>query len=208
MNLKMLIGKYRKFIFAAIVIKVIEIAVILAILQGCTSKTGLNVKELQHSFPNAKANNQVGTSVTPGISLQSPEPGKSISAKIFFANSNKDPDVLKPEVTYPVEIPIKTGNKEETIRAIVEELIKGPPDSYKREGYYTTLPPETAVNSIREEDDTIKVDFNDRINEGGGSCTMDQRRSQIENTLMNVPQYSVKKVIISVNGDTQNVLQP
>ncbi|MDQ7824661.1 MAG: GerMN domain-containing protein [Candidatus Eremiobacteraeota bacterium] len=172
--------------------------------QGCTSKTGLDSSALQHSFPPSGGPSQASpTPPKASPALQDPH-----SAKVFYANSVKDPEVLNPEITYPIEIGLAADKDEEAVKKLIDELIKGPADQFKKQGYYTTLPPHTKLNSVKIEQGMIQVDFNDRINEGGGSCEMDQRRSQIENTLKNLPGNPVKKVVISVNGDTQNVLQP
>ncbi len=178
-------------------------------LQGCTPQTGLDVPGLQHSYPSPHATRSAATSPAPvpSPSATGTETDR-VTAQIYYASSTKDPDVLKPEVTYPVAMTLKAAAEEELLKSIVKELIEGPPAEFKDKGFYTTLTPDTRLNSIKVEGDTVKVDFNDRINEGGGSCTMDQRRSQIENTLRNIPGHRIKKVIISVNGDSQNVLQP
>jgi spore germination protein GerM len=178
-------------------------------LGGCTSKTGIDASNLQHSYPSphSSVHSTVAIASTPSPSATETKPDR-VSTKIYYASSTADPDVLKPEVTYPVSLSLDAKSDDELLKNMVMELIEGPPAEFKDKGFYTTLAPETRLNSIKLEGDTVKVDFNDKINEGGGSCTMDQRRSQIENTLKNVPGHPVKKVVISVNGDTQNVLQP
>ncbi len=129
-------------------------------------------------------------------------------AKLFYANSQKDPEEQNPDVTYPIEVSIKAENEDELVRKMIDRLVKGPEGSYKDQGYYTSLPSDTKINSVKIEGETLSIDFNDSINMGGGSCMMEQRRSQIENTLLNIPGKGIKKVIISVNGDSQDVMQP
>jgi spore germination protein GerM len=175
---------------------------------GCTAKTGLDVDSLQHSFPSPSRSHAALPSPAASPSKEVASLTGEISASLYFANSDKDPDVLKPEITYPVKVSIRAGKDDEIFRKILEELLKGPPPEYKDKGYYTALPPRAKINSVNYENGTIHVDFNEALNQGGGSCEMDQRRSQIENTLKNVSGREVKKVILSVNGDAQNVLQP
>jgi hypothetical protein len=169
-------------------------------LPGCSSKIGLNSGALQHSFPSPKATKIVVPPKDPA--------GGNFSAKLFFANSQKDPEDLNPEVTYPVEISMEIEKDDVMVKKMIQQLVQGPPGPYKEQGYYTSLPSDTQVKSVKISDDTLTVDFSESLNEGGGSSMMDQRRSQIENTLRNIPGRSIKKVVISVNGDTQNVLQP
>lgn len=167
---------------------------------GCSSRTGIDGKNLQHSFPSPATSPLV-------IRTKDPVPAK-VSAKVFFANSEKDPEDLNPEVTYPIEISIEAEKEDEMIRKLLQQLINGPPAPYKKQGYYTSLPKDTRINFVKVKGDIVQVDFGESLNSGGGSCMMDQRRSQIENTLLHIPGKAVKKVVISVNGDTQNVLQP
>ena len=56
-------------------------------------------------------------------------------------------------------------------------------------------------------DETAKVDFDETMEKGmGGSCRVSAIRAQITETLK---QFStVKDVIISVNGRTEDILQP
>lgn len=169
-------------------------------LPGCSGKIGLNSGALQHSYPSPKATKSV-------LPSKDPAAGK-FSAKLFFANSQKDPEDLNPEVTYPVEISMEIEKDDVVVKKMIQQLVQGPPETYKEQGYYTSLPSDTQVKSVTISDDTLTVDFNESLNEGGGSSMMDQRRSQIENTLKSIPGRSIKKVVISVNGDTQNVLQP
>ena len=51
------------------------------------------------------------------------------------------------------------------------------------------------------------VDFNSNLNKGvGGSCKVIAIKSQIENTLNNLPD--IDSVVISVNGKTDGILEP
>jgi spore germination protein GerM len=184
-------------------------AVSLIALQGCSAKTGLDTNSLQHTFPTPHSSAQPSQpSPAASPSKKGDDPQGELSAPLYFANSTKDPDVQNPEVTYPVNVTVKAGKDEDVARNILDELLKGPSPDHKSKGYYTALPPKAKVNFLKFEKGTIHVDFDNAINKGGGSCDMEQRRSQIENTLRNIPGHEVKKVIISVNGDSQNVMQP
>ena len=63
------------------------------------------------------------------------------------------------------------------------------------------------VNSLIIEDDIVKVDFDEQLEyQIGGSCRVMAIRSQITGTLV---QFSeINNVIISINGRTEDILQP
>jgi len=171
---------------------------------GCTGSTGLNSENLQHTYPSPQSSSTTALHARPS---PAPSPG-NVEARIFFANSEKDPQEEKPDITYPITLTLKSEAPEGIARKMLEQLITGPDESYRKQGYYTALDPATKVNSVKIENGIIHIDFNNMINEGGGSCIMDQRRSQIEHTFLNMPGIKIRKVSISVNGDTENVLQP
>ncbi len=182
---------------------------------GC-AKFDLNKSEVQHTI--SKTTAPVATQDS-HKTLDSPQPNvtavksSNISqqpqlAQIYFASKEKDPDVMEPEKTYPVKTEIQADNDEQAVRQALEKLLKGPSETEKKEGYYTTIPEGTKINSIKIDNGTIAVDFSKDLNLGGGSCDMAQRRSQIENTVNNLPALKERKFIISVEGDDEKVLQP
>lgn len=92
-------------------------------------------------------------------------------------------------------------------RAALEELFKGPTDKEKSEGYYTNINPGVAIQSLSIENGTAKADFNDQLEAGvGGSCKVSAIRAQIIQTLRQFP--TVEEVVISINGRTEDILQP
>jgi spore germination protein GerM len=57
------------------------------------------------------------------------------------------------------------------------------------------------------EDGVAKVDFNEQLEyEVSGSCRVSAIRAQITETLKQFP--TVKEVIISIDGRTEDILQP
>lgn len=87
------------------------------------------------------------------------------------------------------------------------ELLKGPTLAEKALGAVTQIPEGTQINSVRRSGDTIYADFNEMLEyQSGGSCHVQAIRSQITNTLK---QFSgVNNVVISINGKTEDILQP
>ncbi|MDD4761898.1 MAG: Gmad2 immunoglobulin-like domain-containing protein [Candidatus Pacebacteria bacterium] len=76
----------------------------------------------------------------------------------------------------------------------------------KTAGYFSSLPEDAKLISLNIKDGAAYADFNSSFNSVGGSCRVSAIRSQIENTLKQFS--SVKKVVISANGDVESALQP
>lgn len=89
--------------------------------------------------------------------------------------------------------------------ATLDELLKGPDAGEKRIGYFTSTPEGVTVQRVWIENGVAHVDFNDALN-AGGSCRVTAIRSQIEHTLEQFP--TVTSVVISVNGNSEEALQP
>ncbi len=123
--------------------------------------------------------------------------------QLFFSDINKDPQMLECGKTYPVSrvIPKVSGIAKKTM----EELLKGTTIDESLAGMKTSIPKETILQSISIEGGVARVDFNLAM-QTGGSCRVAAIRSQIVNTLRQFP--SVSEVIISVNGNSAEALQP
>lgn len=91
--------------------------------------------------------------------------------------------------------------------AAIEELLKGPLPHEKAEGMSSAINEGTALQSINIQDGVAFVDFNERLQESiAGSAWVMAIRSQIEKTLMQFD--TVEEVIISIDGRTEDILQP
>lgn len=87
-------------------------------------------------------------------------------------------------------------------RASIEELLEGPP-----EGLSTAIEEGVEIQSINIEEGTAFVDFNEKLEEGvAGSAMVMAIREQIEKTLLQFE--TVDEVVISINGRTEDILQP
>lgn len=124
------------------------------------------------------------------------------TVKVYFGKQGNDDSCTK---VFSLERNIvKT---EAVARAAIEELIKGPTAEEKANGYFTGINSSAKVNKLTIVDGTATIDFNEALEEGvGGSCKVAEIRQQIKQTLMQFA--SVKKVIISINGRTEDILQP
>jgi len=129
---------------------------------------------------------------------------ETMSVKVYFNNEKMDPEFSCNKV-FAVErtIPKTTA----IARAAIEELLKGPAAAELLQGYFTSINPGVKIQSLIIENEVAKIDFDEQLqNQIGGSCRVSAIRSEITETLK---QFStVKSVIISINGNTDEILQP
>lgn len=129
--------------------------------------------------------------------------------KAYFTNNLLDPVVSCSKV-FSVERTVFKTN--EPAYAALIELLRGPTDLEKTLGYATSIPTYNSsrhirLNSIIIRDGTAYVDFTQELEyQVAGSCRVTAIRAQIESTLKQFS--SVKDVVISINGQTEGILQP
>lgn len=125
--------------------------------------------------------------------------------KVFFGSNKLNPQVEDCRITYPLERKIiKTKAK---ARMALEELLKGPTSNEKEQGYFTSINSGVKIQKLSIENGVAKVDFDEQLEfQVGGSCRVAAIRAQIVQTLKQFP--TVKDVVISINGRTEDILQP
>lgn len=124
--------------------------------------------------------------------------------KVYFNNDKLDPEFSCNKV-FPVEREIE--KTEAVARAALEELFRGPTKEEKSRGFFTSINPEVKIQKLTIENGTAKVDFDEQLEfQVGGSCRVAAIRAQIRETLKQFP--TVKEVLISINGRTEDILQP
>lgn len=130
---------------------------------------------------------------------------QTTTVNIFFSNAKRDPNNLFCDRTYPV---MRTVTSTPRIgQTAIEKLLDGPTKEEIRQGYRTNIPSGAILQSLAIENGIAKVDFNDKLNKNvSGSCRVLAIRSEIENTLLQFP--TVQKVVISVNGQSAEILEP
>jgi len=127
------------------------------------------------------------------------------SFEVFFGNSNLNKDMVDCGLVFPVKRTVP-GDLINAKTALME-LLSGPRPDENAKGYFSSINTGVGVNSVKVENNVAFVDFDKKINEKvGGSCRVGAIRSQINSTLMRVP--GVKSVVISVDGNTEEALQP
>jgi len=132
------------------------------------------------------------------------KPEETITVQAFFNNNMLDPEFTCTKV-FPVERVIP---KTQAVgRAALEELLKGPTGPEKEESFSTSINPGVKIQSLVIENGVAKVDFDEQLEfQVGGSCRVSAIRAQITETLKQFP--TVKTVVISINGRTEDILQP
>ena len=132
------------------------------------------------------------------------EKSETIAVKAFFNNSQLDPEASCNKVFSTERTIAKT---EAVARAALLELLKGPTEEEKRAGFFTSINPNVKIQTLTIENGIAKVDFDEQLEfQVGGSCRVSAIRSQITETLRQFP--TVKNVVISINGRTEDILQP
>ena len=124
--------------------------------------------------------------------------------KVFYSNNNLDPQISCNKV-FPVDrIISKSGSLiENTLKALLGEMNRV--DVEKE--YDTNINQGTFVKSWSLKDGVARVDFNDILElNAGGSCRVSAIRAQITETLKQFP--TVQEVIISIDGKSEDILQP
>ncbi len=131
-------------------------------------------------------------------------PIQTMKVKVYFNNNNLDPEISCSKV-FPTEREIIKTTA--VARAALEELLKGPTEKENAEGFITTINLGVKIKKLTIENGVAKVDFDEALqNAVGGSCRVSAIRAQITETLK---QFStIKSVIISINGETETILQP
>jgi len=141
------------------------------------------------------------------VPIRFDENAETMAVKVFLSNANgndpmQDCSAVEAVTRYIPQI-------EGVARAALTELIKGPTQEEQNRGYRSSLPLNAGIEiqDLRIENGTAYVDFSGDLEEGvAGSCRVQNIRAQIESTLKQFP--TVTKVVISVDGRTEDILQP
>ena len=126
----------------------------------------------------------------------------TLNLKIYFGRTEAGTDC---EQVFPVTRTIK--RTVQTGRAALEELLAGPTAEEKTAGYFSSLPMGVKLNSLTIENGVARADFSSGLDRNvGGSCRVSAISAQIRETLKQFP--SVKEAVISIDGRTEDILQP
>lgn len=129
---------------------------------------------------------------------------EKMKIKVFFNNNKLDPEISCTKV-FPVEREI--DKTLEIARTAIKELLKGTTDREKSEGFTSSLNSDIIIQSLNIKNKIAYIDFNDQLDAGvAGSCRVSAIRAQITETLKQFP--SISDVVISINGRSEDILQP
>lgn len=139
------------------------------------------------------------------VQFEKPSDEEKMTLQVYFGNSQMNPQTADCSAVFPVKRQVP--KTEAVAKAALEELLNGPTPDEKAEGYLTNINNGVTVNQITIENGIAKADFDEQLQyQVGGSCKVAAIHSQIDSTLK---QFStVKEVIISINGKTEDILQP
>jgi hypothetical protein len=129
----------------------------------------------------------------------------TVAVKVYFRLTGSDVQDAC-DVVQPVERAI--SSKGAIYRDVIGALVAGPTEAELAAGYATSLPRGVVLKSVAADaDGVVRADFTSSLERGvAGSCRVIAIRAQIISTLKQFPE--VRDVIISVNGSTEEVLQP
>ncbi len=128
----------------------------------------------------------------------------TINIKVYFNNNKLDPEISCNKV-FLVERRI--AKTQSVARAALEELLKGATATEGKEGYFTNINTGVEIQKLNIVNGVARVDFDKQLEyQIGGSCRVSAIRAQIIETLKQFP--TVSEVIISVDGRTEDILQP
>ena len=127
------------------------------------------------------------------------------TVNVYFMDSKKINDNNDCTEAYSVS---RTVLNAETLGpGALEALLKGPTEEEILSGVITSINSGVLIQKFEIQNKVAFVDFNSVFNQGvAGSCKVLAIRSQIENTLNSLPD--IDSVVISVDGQTEGVLEP
>ncbi|MEK7540989.1 MAG: GerMN domain-containing protein [Patescibacteria group bacterium] len=128
----------------------------------------------------------------------------AIQVKLYFNNNEMEPEYSCQKV-FPVDRGV--SETKAVAKAALEELLKGPTRQEILDGFFTSINPGVKIQKLTIENTVAKVDFDSNLEKNvGGSCRVSAIRNQITQTLSQFK--TVQSVIISINGRTEDILQP
>lgn len=134
------------------------------------------------------------------------DPKESMDAKIFLSDSRF---VNEPyfDCSRTIAVERRVSKTKAVAKAALEALLRGATQEEINNGFVSNINPGTRVQKLTIENGVVKVDFDEQLEfQVGGSCRVAAIRAQITETLKQFP--TVKDVIISIDGRTEDILQP
>lgn len=89
-----------------------------------------------------------------------------------------------------------SANKSKTIEYALQQLLKGPSQEEKSQGFYSEIPAGTVLRQVAESPKTLTVDLSKPFATGGGSNSMIQRLNQLKETVKAQDNQHALKVTV------------
>ena len=126
---------------------------------------------------------------------------------VFYGNTKLNPEMLDCTKVFPVERRIASSSKNPPMDTMKVFLL-GPTKQEESDGYIMSTPKNLTINKIEQiASNKVQIDFGkELLDAGGGSCKVSAIRAEITQTLKQF--YPGYEIIISANGNTEEVLQP
>lgn len=129
---------------------------------------------------------------------------KNTTLRIYFGSNQQPGGLVCENVTQVLRSVAKTQSP---ARVAIEELLKGPTEAEKLHGYFTSINSGVTIQKLTVTDGVARIDFDKKLEEQvGGSCRVTAISAQITQTLKQFP--TIKDIIISIDGRTEDILQP
>ena len=127
-----------------------------------------------------------------------------MTVQVYFGSEKFDPEATCTRV-FPVAryLPKSAGAG----KAALGALLAGPTAAERNQRYFTSLPANVKLKTLEISNGIARADFTPSLELGvGGSCRVTAIRAQLTETLKQFP--TVSEVIISIDGRTEDILQP
>lgn len=131
------------------------------------------------------------------VTVQRPLAVETIEARLFFPDQN-----CTRVAAYSRRLPKSLS----AARLLVEALVAGPTTAERGAGAAAPFPSGSRVESVILRGGILTVDFNERLQNVGGSCQSRMIRESVTQTLETLP--AVKSVVITAGGSESLALQP
>lgn len=145
----------------------------------------LIITQVTHIFPHERA--------VPQPVVASP------TVPVHFSKLQGSQSIVEPSLRQA-----KLGNTTTPLQSAVIQLLNGPTQAERENGYYSEIPPGTELLGITEQKQVIRINLSREFVNGGGSTSMLQRVEELMRTVQ--PIAGKREVQIAIEGQPLNLL--
>ncbi len=125
----------------------------------------------------------------------------TVTGKVYFTRAAPDQAAIH---LHPVERELPSG--EDLLFHAVEALLEGPTADERARGIVTAIPLGTELLGVRRDEHIAYLDFDGRVEEGGGTASVLSRVHQILYTATEFPD--VDGVVLEIEGERPEAFSP